>query len=72
LEEKPVDETERTKLRQARKQITELERKVGHQQMQIDFFVEALRRLKTIEGKKQERSERNSTTSSGIKCSKVD
>jgi transposase len=72
LEEKPVAETGRAELLQARKQITELERKVGHQQMQIDFFVEALRHLKAIEGKQEGRSEKNSTTLSKIKCSKVD
>jgi hypothetical protein len=72
LEEKPAAATERAELLQARKQITELERKVGHQQMQIDFFVEALRHLKAIEGKQEGRSEKNSTTLSKIKCSKVD
>jgi transposase-like protein len=72
LEEKPAAATERAELLQARKQITELERKVGHQQMQIDFFVEALRRLKEIEGKQEDGSSQNSTISCKIKCSKED
>jgi transposase len=64
LDGKPEAATERAELLQAREQITELERKVGHQQMQIDFFVEALRRLKVTQEKPENRSAQRSTVSS--------
>lgn len=41
----PVPETDRAELLQARQRIAELERKVGKQQLEIDFFAEALRRV---------------------------
>ncbi len=44
--------SERGELLQARQRIAELERKVGHQEMQIDFFVEALRRVEAVREKK--------------------
>ena len=60
--------TERAELLQARKRIADLERKVGHQQMQIDFFVEALRRIDAIE----EEPAGPSTLSSESQRSKAD
>jgi len=41
--------TERAELLQARRRIAELERKVGQQQLENDFFAEALRRVKAVE-----------------------
>jgi transposase len=41
----PEPMTGRGELLQARQRIAELERKVGRQQLEIDFFVEALRRV---------------------------
>ena len=45
----PEAKTGRAELLQARRRIAELERKVGQQQLELDFFVEALRRVKTVE-----------------------
>jgi transposase-like protein len=60
----PEPMSERAELLQARQRIAELERKVGHQQLEIDFFAEALRRvdaaLEGRSGKDAERSIRSS------------
>jgi len=45
----PPANTERAELLQARRRIAELERKVGQQQLENDFFAEALRRVKAVE-----------------------
>jgi transposase len=68
----PEAKTERAELLQARKRVTELERKVGHQQMQIDFFVEALRRMDAIDKELADKKARPSTRSSESKRSKAD
>lgn len=68
----PEAQTERGELLQARKRIAELERKVGHQQMQIDFFVEALRRMDAIDKELADKKAGLSTLSSESKRSKVD
>ena len=44
----------RGKLLAARKRIAELERKVGQQELELDFFGEALRRIK-VDGKRSAR-----------------
>ena len=64
--------TDRGELLRARKRIAELERKVGHQQMQIDFFVEALRRMEAIDKELAEKSAEPFSISSGDKRSKAD
>ena len=61
LERGPEAATERGELLQARKRISELERKVGHQQMEIDFFAEALRRLEAIRGRQGGKDAQSST-----------
>ena len=68
----PEAPTDRGELLQARKRIADLERKVGHQQMQIDFFVEALRRMDAIDKELADKKARPSTLSSESKRSKVD
>jgi transposase len=68
----PEARTDRGELLQARKQIAELERKVGHQQMQMDFFVEALRRMDAIDKELADKKAGLSTRSSESKCSKAD
>lgn len=45
----PAATTERAELLQARQRIAELERKVGQQQLENDFFAEALRRMKAVQ-----------------------
>jgi|MudIll2142460700_1097286.scaffolds.fasta_scaffold177357_2 transposase-like protein len=45
----PEAKTSRAELLQARQRIAELERKVGQQQLENDFFAEALRRVKVVE-----------------------
>jgi len=65
-------EEERAAILKARSQIAELERKVGHQQMQIDFFVEALRRLDANQEKQVDKDAKSSTSSSTNKRSKAD
>jgi transposase len=45
----PAANTERVELLQGRRRIAELERKVGQQQLENDFFAEALRRVKAVE-----------------------
>ena len=44
----------RGELRAARRRIAELERKVGQQELELDFFGEALRRIKVV-GKRSAR-----------------
>jgi transposase len=68
----PEAQTDRGELLQARKRIAELERKVGHQQMQMDFFVEALRRMDAIDKELADKKAERSTLSSESKRSKVD
>jgi transposase-like protein len=68
----PEVPTDRGELLQARKRIADLERKVGHQQMQIDFFVEALRRMDAIDKELADKKAERSTLSSESKCSKAD
>src|SRR5882724_7934446 len=48
----------RGELLAARKRIAELERKVGQQELELDFFGEALRRIK-MDGKRSARRSRN-------------
>jgi len=45
----------RGELLAARKRIAELERKVGQQELELDFFGEALRRIKKVDGKRSAR-----------------
>ncbi len=45
----PEPTTARAELLQARKRIAELERLVGRQQLENDFFAKALRRLEALE-----------------------
>lgn len=68
----PEAQTDRGELLRARKQLAELERKVGHQQMQIDFFVEALRRMDAIDKELADKKAGRSTLSSESKRSKAD
>ena len=69
---RPEAKTERAELLQARQRIAELERKVGHQEMQIDFFVEALRRVEAVREGEGDKSGRRSTQSSESKRGKAD
>ena len=57
----PVPKTKRGELLQARQRIAELERKVGRQQLEIDFFEKALRRVKTAQEEEAQRNARRST-----------
>lgn len=57
----PVPKTKRGELLQARKRIAELERKVGRQQLEIDFFEEALRRVKAAQEEEDRRNAKRST-----------
>ena len=57
----PVPTTKRGELLQARQRIAELERKVGRQQLEIDFFAEALRRVKAAREEEDQRSAQRST-----------
>lgn len=66
----PEVRTMRAELLQARKRIAELERKVGQQQLENDFFVEALRRVKAME--KDARNAQRSMRLSRSKCRKAD
>jgi transposase len=52
---------EATELAQARRKIAELERKIGQQQLDVDFFKQALRH---IEAARQRNSARGLTASS--------
>ena len=57
----PAPKTKRGELLQARQRIAELERKVGRQQLEIDFFEEALRRVKEAQEKENRRNAQRST-----------
>ncbi len=57
----PKPRTERAELLQARQRIAELERKVGKQQLEIDFFAEALRRVDAAQNEQAELDEQKST-----------
>lgn len=67
----PTAATERGGVLQARQRIAELERKVGQQQLEIDFFAEALRRVKVVQDQEDLRNAQRSTRSSGSKRSKA-
>lgn len=66
----PEAKTSRAELLQARQRIAELERKVGQQQLENDFFAEALRRVKGVE--EAARNAQRSTRSSMNKRRKAD
>jgi hypothetical protein len=68
----PEAKTERAELLQARQCIADLERKVGHQQLEIDFFVEALRRVDAAQQGRDDKSAQRSTPSSESKRGKAD
>lgn len=68
----PEPATARAELLQARQRIAELERKVGHQQLEIDFFAEALRRVDAVRGERTSGNEPRSTRSSESKPRKAD
>jgi|ERR1035437_6104131 transposase-like protein len=72
LESGPEPKTESAELLQARQCIAELERKVGHQQIEIDFFVEALQRIDAVHGRSGGRNAQQSIRSSESKRGKVD
>ncbi len=64
--------SDRAELLQARKQIAELERKVGKQVLQLDFFAEALRRVEAALQEEFEQREGQSIHSSSNKHRKAD
>ena len=64
--------TARAELLQARQRIAELERKVGKQQLEIDFFAEALRRVEAVRGERTGGKEPRSIRSSENKPRKAD
>ena len=68
----PKPRTERAELLQARQRNAELERKVGKQQLEIDFFAEALRRVDAALEGESERDVRRSTRSSESRHRKAD
>jgi transposase len=68
----PEPATARAELLQARQRIAELERKVGKQQLEIDFFAEALRRVDAALGEQSEKDTERSTRSSERKRRKAD
>ena len=53
-------------LARAKARIEELERLVGRQQLDLDFFRKALRLVDALQGRAPARCETNSTSSSGI------
>ena len=59
----PSAKTERAELLQARQRIAELERKVGKQQLENDFFAEALRRMKAIQEEDARKAQRSTRLS---------
>ncbi len=59
----PAAGTGRAELLQARKRIAELERKVGQQQLENDFFAEALRRLKAVQEEAANDAQRSTRSS---------
>ena len=68
----PKPRTERAELLQARERISELERKVGKQQLEIDFFAEALRRADAAQKEQTELYEQRSTRLSERRHRKAD
>jgi len=64
--------SERRELLLARQRIAELERKVGKQEMEIDFFVEALRRVKDPQKEVDGNNVRRCTSSSKSRHRKAD
>ena len=66
----PEPATERAQLLQARQRIAELERLVGRQQLENDFFAKALRRLEELQP--EGNGARSSTKSSWRKPRKAD
>lgn len=68
----PEPRTERAELLQARQRIAELERKVGKQQLEIDFFAEALRRVDAAQGEQSETDTKRSTRSLESRYRKAD
>lgn len=67
----PEARTMRAELLQARKRIAELERKVGQQQLENDFFAEALRRVQAIQEGEDAQDELRSMRSSRGKRGKA-
>ncbi len=57
----PIPKTKRGEWLQARQRIAELERKVGRQQLEIDFFEKALQRVKAAQEEEDQRNARRST-----------
>jgi transposase-like protein len=68
----PKPRTDRAELLQARQRIAELERKVGKQQLEIDFFAEALRRVDAAQKEQVELDGQQSTRLSERRCRKAD
>jgi transposase len=68
----PEPKSDRADLLQARKKIAELERVVGKQVLQLDFFAEALRRIDSALQKESEQREGKSIRSSSNKHCKAD
>ncbi len=68
----PKPRTGRAELLQARQRIAELERKVGKQQLEIDFFAEALRRVDAAQKEQVELDEQRSTPLSECRHRKAD
>lgn len=62
----------RGELLRARRRIAGLERIVGRQQLENDFFVEALRRVKAVEEAEAARTKQQSTRSSRSTRGKAD
>jgi transposase len=67
----PVPTTERAELLQARKKIADLERLVGRQQLENDFFAKALRHLEELQPEKANGAQ-SSTKPLGRKHRKAD
>jgi hypothetical protein len=57
---------------QTRRRIAALEQKVGQQQLEIDFFAEALRRVAAVRAERSGRKEAPSIRSSQNKPRKAD
>lgn len=68
----PEAKTSRAELLQARQRIAELERKVGQQQLENDFFAEALRRVDAAQKEQAELDGQQSTRLSERKHRKAD
>jgi transposase-like protein len=68
----PEAKTERGALLQTRQRIAALEQKVGQQQLEIDFFAEALRRVAAVRAERSGRKEAPSIRSSQNKPRKAD